>query len=403
MAITINTNKFIAASRLAALVVEKRNSIPVLDTLLLQTNGNMIRLVGNDLDSQIEVFVPAVISRDHQHDSCIVGHRAVTHALKVAGGDSLEIANESDGKTHGFLRFSSGDLEVFDDGLPALDFPHIPVMKNKPDFTTQVGDDFLTSLMQVSHAISKEETRYYLNGVYLHHKKDWGYRMVATDGHRLALRELAWPTAEGNLNVERGEGIIIPKKTVRILTYLMQRAIGPVNLTYGEVSVKNSTDTLVETRFPRRIQFFMRIGELDVILTSNLIDGTFPDYSRVLPSYSSLNPAATMKVGNLRKAVEAIRVGAASSKARPVEIQIKDGKTNIVSNWMVSKKAKISVPCESIGSIEVGYNSNYLIDVFQAMPKAENITFKWQDKNSPTIIMSPEHPELLSVLMPMRV
>lgn len=407
MTITIETKKFIAATKIATMATERRNAIPILDTMRMQTHGDQIRLTGNDLDRQIDVWIPASISGAGFQDTCIIGHSAIRRALYLAGSDSLEITSEKgerkNDKEHGFTRFASGDIELFDDGLPAVDFPESAYMTDAPAFKVDLGEDFLISLLQVAPAISTEETRYYLNGIHISHEKDWAFRMVATDGHRLFLRDMAWPNAEGNINIDGLQGIIIPRKTVEILREVMQRARGPVTMTYGGTVRKNQHDTLADQIGAPRIRFAMKIGDMDVTITSKTIDGTYPDYRRVIPMHDKTKPAATMNIGRFRKAVEAVRVGSFSSKARPIEMIINGDKMDISANWMVSRRARTSIPCESFGKISVGYNSKYLIDVIQAMPKAENITFGWSDSTSATIIVSPEHPEFQAILMPMRI
>lgn len=405
MTITIKTTKFIEAARLVGLVIKKKNTIPILDAMLLETHGDKIRLVGTDLDMEIEAWVPCVISAGSK-DACIVGHDGICKALRVAGGETLEITSEkelNDVREHGFSRFISGDMELFDDGLPAMDFPYPATMADKPSFRTEVGDDFITALLQVRRAMSEEETRYYLKGIYIHQEKGWRYNMVATDGHRLFKREIVWPHAEGNIN-DGPEGIIIPKKAVNILANILQRVTGPITMTYGASVRKNKDDTLADHPQTLRLRFAMKIGDMSVMLTTKPIDGTFPDYRRVMPDHDPTKPAATMKINDFRKAVEAMRNGAHYNKSRPIEMTINDDRMEIRSNWIVSKKnARINIPCQSFGKLKVGYNSKYLMNVIQSMPKAENITFKWQDGLSPTIIVSPECPEFQAILMPMRI
>ena len=227
-------------------------------------------------------------------------------------------------------------------------------------------------------AISTEETRYYLNGIYLHAAESHGkpvLRAVATDGHRLAQVELPLPAGAKDM-----PGVIVPRKTVAELAKLAEDGDGDVRI---ELS-------------PSKI----RVTTARVVLTSKLIDGTFPDYERVIPQGND----KTMEVDNHAFAEAVDRVSTLSSdKGRAVKLSITDGKLTLSVNNPDSGSASEELPVEyGFDPLEIGFNARYLLDISGQL-EGGTAEFQLADPGSPTMIRDGKDVSALYVLMPMRV
>jgi DNA polymerase-3 subunit beta len=239
-------------------------------------------------------------------------------------------------------------------------------------------DDLARLIDKTRFAISTEETRYYLNGLYLHTVVDNGeskLRAVATDGHRLALAECAAP--EGSVG---GPGVIIPRKTIDQVRRLLDDGSGPVDI---QVS-------------PAKVRF--EFGRAS--LTSKVIDGSFPDYMRVIPRDND----RILMADNTLIAQAVDRVSTISAeKSRSVKLAVEPGKVILTVRNMEAGQAVEEVEVDYDGeSFEIGFNARYLLDV-AGQVKGENAEFRFADPASPTLVLDPVDPGVQYVLMPLRV
>jgi DNA polymerase-3 subunit beta len=291
---------------------------------------------------------------------------------KLPDGSQLEIEQTQDqGRVSIFAGRSRFSLQA----LPPEDFPDLAAGDFSNTFTLPAKD--LRSLIEKTRfAISTEETRYYLNGIYLHEAGNGSLlRAVATDGHRLAQVQVARPAGAKGM-----PGIIVPRKTVLEIVKLIEGV-------EDEVSIALSSS---------KIRF--EVGGL--VLTSKLIDGTFPDYERVIPR----NNDKTLEIDARSFAAAVDRVSTISmEKGRAVKLNVAGGKLVLTVNNPDSGSAEEELSC-SYGAepIDIGFNSKYLLDV-AGQVKAEAIVFSLADAGSPTIIRDPGDDQALYVLMPMRV
>jgi DNA polymerase-3 subunit beta len=261
--------------------------------------------------------------------------------------------------------------------LPESDFPDIAAGEMTHKFTLAAAD--LKRLIEKTQfAISTEETRYYLNGIYLHTAGAAGntlLRAVATDGHRLAQVELPAPAgAEGM------PGIIVPRKTVNEV----QRLVEDVN---GEVAVELSQ---------AKIRFTLG----SVVLTSKLIDGTFPDYGRVIPVGNDKLLEVDKK--EFEQAVDRVST-IASERGRAVKLSLTSGRLvlSVTNPDSGSATEEIEVTYEA-DPIDIGFNSRYLLDI-AAQIEGGTAVLKLADPGSPTLVQDKDAKGALYVLMPMRV
>ena len=355
-----------------ASVVERRNTIPILSNVLLSIGNNELTLTATDLDMEIVETVPATAKGEGA--TTVPAHMLHDIVRKLPEGS--DIALQRDG-AEGRLTVTSGPAQFSLQTLPADDFPALSVEDLGHAFTLPAAD--LKRLIDKTRfAISTEETRYYLNGIYLHAAESGGkpvLRAVATDGHRLAQAELPLPKGAKDM-----PGVIVPRKTVLELARLVEDADGDVRIELSQSKI--------------------RVTTARVVLTSKLIDGTFPDYQRVIPQGNDKR----MEVDNTAFAQAVDRVSTLSSdKGRAVKLTISDGKLTLSVNNPDSGSATEELTVDyGFDPLEIGFNARYLLDISGQL-ESGTAEFQLADPGSPTIVRDVKDASALYVLMPMRV
>jgi len=370
MRVTIERTAFLKALNHVQSIVERRNTIPILSNVLIRAEGTSLRLTATDLDIEI---VEAVIADVASPGAVTVpAHMLYDIVRKLPEGSQLEL---DQGPDSGRVAIFAGKSRFSLQALPPEDFPDLASGELPNTFSISTND--LKGLIEKTRfAISTEETRYYLNGIYLHEVKAGGLlRAVATDGHRLAQAQIPLPEGAGGM-----PGIIIPRKTVLDLVKLVEGEEGAV-----EVALSSS-------------KICFSVGNL--VLTSKLIDGTFPDYERVIPRHNDKVLGVDAKT--FSSAVD--RVSTISlEKGRAVKLNIAAGKLTLTVNNPDSGSAEEEMAVDYTSDpIDIGFNARYLLDV-AAQVKSDNIHFHLADAGSPTIVRDPGDAQALYVLMPMRV
>ncbi|MDH0369037.1 DNA polymerase III subunit beta [Brucella anthropi] len=345
MRVSIDRSQLAHALATVNRAIESRNSIPILANVLLAVEDGQLRLTGTDLDVEITTSLPVL---DCQPGSVTVPGNMLSDIAKRATGD---VTLALDG---GRLTVASGRSRYKLDILPAEDFPSFSAGK----FDTTLELDLAALVAPCVHCISTDETRYYLAGVYLH-AVDGRLVAVATDGHRL-MRNVG---PAGDLDY----GVILPRKLVGLLPK-------------GAVTVELSQNKV-------------RVTSGSTIITSKLIDGTFPDYVRVIPTGNS--NVLTVDRQALMKAVERV-AAVADDKSRAVKFAVGD-----VLRLMLADKASDEVSIEFEGEpLEIGFNARYVNDMLGALDEA-NVRFALGDAGMPVVVRG--EGEWTGVLMPMRV
>jgi DNA polymerase-3 subunit beta len=262
--------------------------------------------------------------------------------------------------------------------LPKEDFPQMAAGALPHRFRL-AADDLKRLIDKTRFAISTEETRYYLNGLYLHTVVENGQtllRAVATDGHRLALAEM--PAPEGAAGAP---GVIVPRKTIQEARRLLEDAGESIEL---QIS-------------PQKIRFeFGRAGAL----TSKVIDGAFPDYARVIPR----DNAKVLTVDNKLFAQAVDRVATISAeKSRSVKMAVESGRIVLTVRNMEAGQGVEELEVDYEGEpFEIGFNARYLLDVTGQIG-GETTEFRFADPASPTLVIDPSDAGVRYVLMPLRV
>jgi DNA polymerase-3 subunit beta len=353
-------------------VVERRNTIPILANVLIRADKSKLSLKATDLDLEVIDAVDAEVSP--AGSTTVPAHMFYEIVRKLPEGSQIVLEASGD---RAVLAIRAGRSRFTLQTLPESDFPDLAAGEMTHKFTLAAAD--LKRLIdKTQFAISTEETRYYLNGIYLHTAgsgKSVKLRAVATDGHRLAQVELALPPGAAGM-----PGIIVPRKTVGEVQRLIEDA-------GAEVAVELSQG---------KIRF--TIG--DVVLTSKLIDGTFPDYARVIPLGNDKELVVDKK--DFEASVDRVST-VSSERGRAVKLSISSGRLLLSVTNPDSGSATEELEIE-YGSdpLDIGFNSRYLLDI-AAQIEGEVAVLKLADAGSPTLIQDKDTAGALYVLMPMRV
>src|SRR3954451_12633869 len=353
-------------------VVERRNTIPILSNVLLRADEGALRLKATDLDIEVTETIPAEIS---EAGSTTVPAYVIYDIVRKLS-DGAQVSLEMTGET-GQMQIRSGRSRFMLQDLPESDFPDLAA-GDLPHRFTLAAAELKRLIEKTQFAISTEETRYYLNGIYLHAIESSGVpvlRAVATDGHRLARVETPAPAGAAGM-----PGVIIPRKAVAEIIKLVDDA-------GEEVEVELS---------PTKIR--LTLGR--VVLTSKLIDGTFPDYQRVIPAGN--DKQLVVDRGDFAGAVDRVST-ISSERGRAVKLALGDRRLTLSVTNPDSGSAveEIEVDYEST-PLDIGFNARYLLDIAGQL-EGDTALFKLADPGSPTLIQDREGASALYVLMPMRV
>ncbi|WP_298215504.1 DNA polymerase III subunit beta [Acidocella sp.] len=355
-------------------VVEKRNTIPILANVLLSVREGRLTIAATDLEIGLVEEVPAETIRD----GAITAPAATLYEIVRRQPDNAIIELDHGGG-EAQLTLRAGRYTTHLVALPVDDFPKLDAGKLTHHFILPAAE--LRGLIdRTRFAISTEETRYYLNGIYLHAAEGEdgpALRAVATDGHRLARVEEALPEGAAGM-----PGIIVPRKTVTELRKLLDEASGEVEVALSET----------------RIRF--TLGGLR--LTSKLIDGTFPDYDRVIPRGN--DKILRVEKKDFNDAVG--RVSAISAERnRPVKLSL--AKELLVISAASAEQGSASEELGGdlveyqAGPLEIGFQARYLSDVTEQIKG--KVEFAFADGAAPTLVRDQNDSSAIYVLMPMRV
>jgi DNA polymerase-3 subunit beta len=351
-------------------VVERRNTIPILSNVLIEaTAEGTLKLMATDLDLQINESVAAAV--DQPGATTVSAHTLFDIARKLPEGSQVQLA-AADGKMTimaGRARFQLGTLPR--DDFPVIAEGELPVSFELPaDTLKQIID-------KTRFAISTEETRYYLNGIFWHVSDDPlpVLKAAATDGHRLARVTIARPDG-----AESMPDVIIPRKCVAELRKLLDEIDGSVGVSLS----------------PTKIRF--DLGQ--ALLTSKLIDGTFPDYSRVIPTGN--DKILRIDPRSFEEGVDRVST-IATEKTRAVKMALDRDKITLSVTSPENGTAAEEVSGEyTAPGFEIGFNSRYLLDILGQI-EGDVVEVHLADAAAPTLIRENDKSAALYVLMPMRV
>jgi DNA polymerase-3 subunit beta len=351
-------------------VVERRNTIPILSNVLIEAaEGGGLRLMATDLDLQIVETIEANVTQPGA--TTVSAHTLFDIARKLPEGSQVEL-NAAEGK----MQVNAGRARFNLSTLPRDDFPVIA----EGDLPTrfELPAAMLRQIIDKTRfAISTEETRYYLNGIFFHVSDESQpvLKAAATDGHRLARVTVPRPAgAEGMPDV------IIPRKCVAELRKLLDELEGTVQISLSETKV--------------------RFGLGSAILTSKLIDGTFPDYSRVIPTAN--DKLLRIDPRSFEEGVDRVAT-IASEKTRAVKMALDRDRVTLSVTSPENGTAAEEVPGDyNADGLEIGFNARYLLDILGQI-EGDTVEMHLADAAAPTLLRENDKASALYVLMPMRV
>jgi len=372
MKLTIERSALLRALGHVQSVVERRNTIPILSNVLLRGDDGKLALSATDMDIEMVAPVPCQLAR--KGATTAPAHTLYDIIRKLREGAQVELEMAGD---KGSMTLRSGRSTFTLACLPPEDYPLMAGGELPHNFMLSAAD--LKRLIdRTRFAISTEETRYYLNGIYVHAAKSNDVpmlRAVATDGHRLARMEIPLPEGAAGM-----PGVIVPRKTVTELRKLLDEIEQDVSVALSDTKI--------------------RFGFGSTVLTSKLIDGTFPDYDRVIPTGN--DRILEVECKPFAEAVDRVST-ISTEKSRAVKLAIERGSLTLSAtspeNGTASEELEVRYAAPPL---EIGFNARYLLDIAEQI-EGEGARFAMADAASPTVVRDTADASALYVLMPMRV
>jgi DNA polymerase III subunit beta len=372
MKLSIERATLLKALAQAQSVVERRNTIPILANVLIEAEGAQVSFRATDLDIEVVDRAPAMVERAGATTvSAVMLHEIVR---KLPDGALVNLAEDA---AAGRLTITAGRSTFNLATLPKEDFPVMATSEYASNFAAPAG--VLRRLFdKAKFAISTEETRYYLNGVYMHVSQgETGkvLRCVATDGHRLARIDAPLPDGADGM-----AGVIVPRKTVGELRKLLEDDDTTIAVSVSETKVRFATPAIT--------------------LTSKVIDGTFPDYTRVIPTGNTKR--LEVDASEFAKAVDRVAT-VSSERSRAVKLSLDEDRLVLSVNSPDSGAAEEELAV-AYGDerLEIGFNAKYLLEIASQVDR-ENAVFLFNSAVDPTLMREGNDTSAVYVVMPMRV
>lgn len=352
-------------------VVERRNTIPILSNVLMKADNGVLTLSTTDMDLQINESVAADIKTPGA--TTAPAHTLHDIVRKLPDDAQVELALDDAGNT---MTVKAGRSTFKLSCLPVTDFPEIAAGTYPVAFALPAAA--LRALIdRTKFAMSTEETRYYLNGIFVHEADNDGVkvlRAVATDGHRLARFEMPLPDGAAGM-----PGVIVPRKAVGELRKLAEEAADTIHISLSESKVRFAFD--------------------HIELTSKLIDGTFPSYQQVIPTGNDKIVEVDPKL--FSRAIDRVST-ISDGKSRALKITLHGKTMTLSANSPDAGSATEDLEINGNDNMEIGFNAKYLMDI-TAQIEGEGCRIVLADAASPTIIQDSGDASALYVLMPLRV
>lgn len=375
MEFKINSSDLLKALSHVHGIVEVRHTLPILSNIILIAKDNELTLSSTNLDIYCADKIKAEVSIAGE-----ISVSAVTffEIVKRLPSGSEVVMTMEEGESEIILKCGRSKFNL--STLQTDDFPIISDNDLSTNFVLS-ADELIRIIDKTKFAVSNEETRYYLNGIFLHKANRDSIqflRAVATDGHRLAQYDIPLPQG-----AEEITGIIIPKKTIFELRKVLDDANGDVSISLNENKIK------------------FTFNELKII--SKVIDGTFPDYTKVIPQNNNKN----FKTNNneLKNAIDRVSAVAVNeeSKSKAIKLSLEDNKLNLSVESQSKGSANEILDISYDGDkVDIGFNSKYIIDICNEVD-GEEVDISLLDSVSPAIILDKTDENLFFVLMPMRI
>lgn len=368
MELRIATEELLKALHRAQGIAERKTTIPILANVLLRTTDNGITLTAFDLEIGVVSEHPAEVMKE---GAITLSAKHLYDIAKVLPESQVTLKRVSNNA----VEISSGTAHFKLIGMPAEDYPALP-KEEKASLVKADGRTLLEMIQKTQFAISTDETRYILNGVYFETREQNRVRMVATDGHRLSLIERGM---EGDFKLKKG--VIIPRKGLMELKRLLEE----------------DREAECFLGFAESSAVFRKAG---LSMFMRLMDGQFPDYEQVIPRPGE-NP---LELGrkNLLDTLKRISL-LSEEKSHAVRMGLQEGLLKVSSQNPDLGEAREELQVGYKGkAINVGFNARYLIDVLNVI-ESEDVTFELADEQSPGVMRPASDSSYTAVVMPMRI
>ena len=372
MKFSIERSALLRAVSQAQSVVERRNTIPILANVLIEAEGETVSFRATDLD--IEVVDKAVAQVERAGATTVSAVTLHEIVRKLPDGALVQLSEDG---AEGRLVVRAGRSNFQLATLPREDFPVMTATEYAANFSASA--ETLRRLFDKSKfAISTEETRYYLNGVYLHQvtgENGPALRAVATDGHRLAQIDAPLPPGADAM-----PGVIVPRKTVGELRKLLDDDEAKIAVSVSETKIRFATP--------------------EITLTSKVIDGTFPDYTRVIPTGNTKR--MEVDAADFAKAVDRVAT-VSSERSRAVKLALDEDRLVLSVNAPDAGAAEEEIAVAYADErLEIGFNAKYLLEIASQVDR-ENAVFMFSSPGEPTLMREGNDTTAVYVVMPMRV
>ena len=349
-------------------IVERKQPLPILSNVLVKKNDEGVRFITTDLEIQIEAQLKTKIQSTGSTDSVTFSAKKLQEILRAIPEDSLVTLDSSENKLLVKANKSRFTLQT----LPAQDFPSL-TEQLAGSVKIKIEQGCLKRLLaSVQHAMAQQDIRYYLNGVLLVIEGNL-IKLIATDGHRLAY-------VEEKLSTEYPKKeVILSRKTVNELLKLLLDSQDILELELAEKQV--------------------RVTFADIVLTSKVIDGKFPDFTRVIPNHTN---NLTLNRVLIQQALQRAAI-LSNEKFRGVRLLLTEKNLQIISSNSEQEEAQEDIETDYQGSaLDIGFNVNYLLEGINNINSA-NVTLSFGDQSSSLLITIPEQSDYKYVVMPMRI
>jgi len=370
---TIEKETFLKSLARVQSIVEKRNTIPILSNIKIDTANGQISLTSTDM----ELVANESISANIENEGSLTVPAQTLYDIIRKLPDGAEIQFDTDIESSQVI-IETENTRFKLPFLPSNDFPIMS--EGEPDYVfTLPSDILLTLIKKASFAMSVKETRYYLNGVFIHEENNDANNpklcSVTTDGHRLALLAIALPAEAVGM-----PGIILPKKTVNEICRILEEQDSDT-----EISISNG-----------KVKF--AVG--NIVLLSKLVDANFPEYSKAIPENNDIK--MEVNTDNLRRAVDRVST-ISSDKTKAIKFIIENGKLTLSAQNIETgtSKEELDILFDS-DKIEIGINSKYILDLLDQID-GDTTQFLLANANSSILISDPSDIRAQYVIMPMRV
>jgi DNA polymerase III subunit beta len=362
----------LSALALSGSVVEKRNTIPIMQNVLIEREEERLVTRLTNMDIEAKTYFKAVLIDPDFEPFTVPAALLNDIVRKLPDGAEVSIDRANKDPLDS-ITLKSGRSKFNLQVLPASDFPEL-IMPSGAVRVTIPADELATAIGDCTHAISTEETRYYLNGIFMHQEEDCeDATFVSTDGHRLVKRRT-------QATIDKPfKGVIVPRQTVRVLPKVLPDA--------GEIDLM-VTDTVI--RFVRGSS----------IITSKLVDGTFPDYARIIPADGAMK--ASLDIKTLNAAVDRVAT-VSGERGKAVGFTFANQQLRLAVTNPDTGNAEEEVTYEGEADLQIGFNAKYVAEALGNL-RGDSITLSLTDGGAPAILRSATgSPENLIVLMPMRI